>query len=241
MPKIPMSWLGESVALGSATPEEVAAALVKVGLEEEGISGGGITGPLVVGRVLSLVKEAQKNGKTINYCRVDVGALNDPAGPGHAPDDGTDWPTSRGIVCGAHNFVEGDFVVVVLPGGVLPGPFPIAGRKTYGHWSDGMICSAKELGLGEDHDGIIVLRHADGSDGLVGADVALEVGDDAIELLGLGEQTVEITVTPDRGYCFSIRGVAREYSHSTGAEFTDPAAIELTGKQIGRASCRERV
>ena len=130
MPKIPMSWLGESVALGSATPEEVAAALVKVGLEEEGISGGGVEGPLVVGRVLSLVKEAQKNGKTINYCRVDVGAdLNDPAGPGHAPDDGVDYPTSRGIVCGAHNFVEGDYVVVVLPGGVLPGPFPIGGPQ----------------------------------------------------------------------------------------------------------------
>ncbi|NYI41722.1 phenylalanine--tRNA ligase subunit beta [Demequina lutea] len=229
MPKIPMSWLGESVALGSATPEEVAAALVKVGLEEEGISGGGVEGPLVVGRVLSLVKEAQKNGKTINYCRVDVGGLNDAAGPGHAPDDGVDYPTSRGIVCGAHNFVEGDYVVVVLPGGVLPGPFPIAGRKTYGHWSDGMICSARELGLGEDHTGIIVLRHADGSAGLVGTDVELTPGDDAIELLGLGEQTVEITVTPDRGYCFSIRGVAREYSHSTGAEFTDPAGIPVMG------------
>jgi len=235
MPKIPMSWLGESVALGSATPEDVAAALVKVGLEEEGISGGGVEGPLVVGRVLSLVKEEQKNGKTINYCRVDVGIRNDPAGPdglvqGHAPDDGSEFPPSRGIVCGAHNFVEGDYVVVVLPGGVLPGPFPIAGRKTYGHWSDGMICSARELGLGEDHDGIIVLRHADGSDGLVAADVSLEVGDDAIALLGLGEQAVEITVTPDRGYCFSIRGVAREYSHSTGAVFTDPAGIAVTGE-----------
>jgi phenylalanyl-tRNA synthetase beta chain len=230
-----MSWLGECVALGSATPEEVAAALVKVGLEEEGISGGGVTGPLVVGRVLSIVKEAQSNGKTINYCRVDVGIRNDPAGDnglvqGHAPDDGGEFPPSRGIVCGAHNFVEGDHVVVVLPGGVLPGPFPIAGRKTYGHWSDGMICSARELGLGDDHTGIIVLRHADGSAGLVGTDVELTPGDDAIELLGLGEQTVEITVTPDRGYCFSIRGVAREYSHSTGAEFTDPAGIEVTGE-----------
>jgi phenylalanyl-tRNA synthetase beta chain len=234
MPKIPMSWLGECVALGSATPEEVAAALVKVGLEEEGISGGGVTGPLVVGRVLSIVKEAQSNGKTINYCRVDLGVRNDPPGDnglvqGHAPDDGGEFPPSRGIVCGAHNFVEGDHVVVVLPGGVLPGPFPIAGRKTYGHWSDGMICSARELGLGDDHTGIIVLRHADGSAGLVGTDVELTPGDDAIELLGLGEQTVEITVTPDRGYCFSIRGVAREYSHSTGAEFTDPAGIEVTG------------
>lgn len=229
MPKIPVSWLAESVELGAATPEDIASALVKVGLEEEGIHGGGVTGPLVVGRVLSLVKEQQSNGKTINYCRVDVGALNDPAGPGHAPDDKAEYPSSRGIVCGAHNFVEGDWVVVVLPGGVLPGPFPIAGRKTYGHWSDGMICSARELGLGEDHAGIIVLRHADGSAGLLPADAVLEPGADAIPLLGLGEVTVEVNVTPDRGYCFSMRGVAREYSHSTGAAFSDPAGIAVTG------------
>ena len=82
MPKIPLKWLEESVDLiPNSTPEDVAAALASVGLEEEGIEGGGVTGPLVVGRVLSLVKEEQSNGKTINYCRVDVGPeLNDPAG-----------------------------------------------------------------------------------------------------------------------------------------------------------------
>src|SRR5690606_882885 len=90
MPKIPLKWLAESVDLVDDAPEAVAAALVSVGLEEEGIEGGEVTGPLVVGRVLSVVKEPQANGKTINYCRVDVGPeLNDPAGPGHAPDDGS--------------------------------------------------------------------------------------------------------------------------------------------------------
>jgi len=230
MPKIPLTWLAESVTLVDEAPEAVAAALVSVGLEEEGIHGGGVTGPLVVGRVMSLVKEQQSNGKTINYCRVDVGEFNDPAGPGVKPDHTVEYPASRGIVCGAHNFVEGDFVVVVLPGATLPGPFPIAGRKTYGHWSDGMICSARELGLGEDHSGIIVLRHADGSAGHVGADVPLTPGQDAIALLGLDEATVEINVTPDRGYCFSIRGVAREYAHATGAQFRDPADVTLTGE-----------
>ncbi len=230
MPKIPLSWLAESVTLVDDAPEAVAAALVSVGLEEEGIHGGGVTGPLVVGRVLSLVKEEQANGKTINYCRVDVGEHNDPAGPGVKPDHTVEYPASRGIVCGAHNFVAGDYVVVVLPGATLPGPFPIAGRKTYGHWSDGMICSARELGLGDDHTGIIVLRHAGGAAGLVGADVSLTPGQDAIALLGLDEKTVEINVTPDRGYCFSIRGVAREYSHATGAAFRDPAAVTLTGE-----------
>jgi len=224
MPKIPLKWLAESVDLiPGSTPEDVAAALARVGLEEEGIEGGSVVGPLVVGRVLSLVKEPQSNGKTINYCRVDVGEFNDPAGPGHAPDDGAQYPSSRGIVCGAHNFVEGDWVVVVLPGATLPGPFPISGRKTYGHWSDGMICSARELGLGEDHAGIIVLTD-------IGFDAAdLTPGQDAIALLGLDESTIEINVTPDRGYSFSIRGVAREYSHSTGQEFRDSADIALTG------------
>jgi len=164
MPKIPLKWLAEPVDLvPDSTPEDVVAALARVGLEEEGIEGGDVSGPLVVGRVLSVVAEPQANGKTINYCRVDVGPEhNDPAGPGHAPDDGTDWPASRGIVCGAHNFVAGDYVVVILPGGVLPGPFPIGGRKTYGHWSDGMICSQRELALGEDHAGIIVLASPSG-------------------------------------------------------------------------------
>ncbi|WP_084075965.1 phenylalanine--tRNA ligase subunit beta [Demequina sp. NBRC 110052] len=236
MPKIPLKWLEESVDLvPGSSAEDVASALVKVGLEEEGIEGGSVTGPLVIGRVISLVKEAQSNGKTINYCRVDVGEHNDPAGPGHKPDNKDEYPASRGIVCGAHNFVEGDFVVVVLPGAVLPGPFPIGGRKTYGHWSDGMICSAKELGLGEDHAGIIVLKSPSGeSDVFAGASVAdedLVPGADAIPLLGLDEKTIEINVTPDRGYSFSVRGVAREYSHSTGQVLRDPAAVPLTGKR----------
>lgn len=219
MPRIPLSWLGQHVELpAGVNAEKVAASLVSVGLEEEAIFGAQVTGPLVVGRVLSLVKEEQKNGKTINWCRVDVGPehneeLDNPKDPQPGPE-----APSRGIICGAHNFVEGDLVVVSLPGTVLPGPFPIAGRKTYGHFSDGMICSTAELGLGEDaEDGIIVLGRG------VAEGIEAKPGDSAIELFGLDEEVVEINVTPDRGYCFSMRGVAREYSHATGAAFTDPA------------------
>lgn len=222
MPRIPLTWLAEHVDLReNADAVSVAADLVSVGLEEEAIIPAKVTGPLVVGRVLDLVKEPQKNGKTINWCRVDVGpehneALDNPKDP----QPGEEVP-SRGIICGAHNFVPGDLVVVSLPGTVLPGPFPIAARKTYGHISDGMICSSQELDLGPEpgnEGGIIVLGKGFGA-GLEHA----QPGDDAIELFGLGDEVVEINVTPDRGYCFSMRGVAREYSHATGATFRDPA------------------
>ncbi|MFK3671524.1 phenylalanine--tRNA ligase subunit beta [Leifsonia aquatica] len=205
--RVPLSWLGEYVDLEpGTTAEEVHAALVAVGLEEEDIHTFEISGPVVVGEVLDFVEEPQSNGKTIRWCQVRVA----PEGQ-TAADGGEDV---RGIVCGASNFLRGDKVVVTLPGSVLPGPFPIAARKTYGHVSDGMIASTRELGLGDDHAGILRLV-------TMGLDP--EVGTDAISLLGLDDTAVEVNVTPDRGYAFSIRGIAREYSHATGAAFRDPA------------------
>ncbi|KAM9864001.1 phenylalanine--tRNA ligase subunit beta [Leucobacter sp. BZR 635] len=210
--RIPLSWLGEFVSLpADTTPEDVHAQLVSVGFEEESVRRFDLSGPLVVGEVLSVEPEPQSNGKTINWCQVRVAPESETAA-----DGGEDV---RGIVCGAHNFGPGDKVVVTLPGAVLPGDFKIAARKTYGHVSDGMIASARELTLGEDHDGIIVLSR-------LGLDPA--IGTDALELLGLADTAVEINVTPDRGYAFSVRGVAREYSHASGSAFTDPAAIEVT-------------
>ena len=215
MPLVPTQWLAEHVEIPEGlTAQELAAALVKVGLEEETIHSAEVTGPVVVGKVLARSPEKQKNGKVVNYCRVDVGEHNDASGTGKEPSD----LPSRGIICGAHNFDVGDYVAVSLPGAVLPGGFAISARKTYGHLSDGMICSALELGLGEDHDGIIVLAAA-------GDDEAVKklpgVGCDVLPYLGIGGETLEINITPDRGYCFSMRGVAREYHHSTGAAFTD--------------------
>jgi phenylalanyl-tRNA synthetase beta chain len=188
--------------------------LVKVGFEEEAVHRptDALRGPVVVGQVLSLVKEPQSNGKTINWCQVRVvpeGQEQPLTGKGIDPSG------VQGIVCGAHNFVEGDKVVVTLPGAVLPGDFHISARKTYGHMSAGMIASVRELGIGEDHDGILVLSR-------IGLDP--EIGTDAMELLGLYDEAAEINVTPDRGYAFSIRGVAREYAHATGTVFTDPAS-----------------
>ena len=204
--RVPLSWLADYVDLpGDATPESVMAELVKVGLEEEGSHGFGVTGPVVVGQVLEFTPEPQTNGKTINWCQVRVAAAGE-----KAADGGEDV---RGIVCGASNFVVGDKVVVCLPGAVLPGDFRIAARSTYGHISDGMMASARELNLSDDHAGIIRLHE-------LGLDP--KVGSDALELLSLNETAAEVNVTPDRGYCFSMRGIAREYSHATGADFRDP-------------------
>jgi phenylalanyl-tRNA synthetase beta chain len=221
--RVPIRWLGEWVDLPEdATLDGIHAALVRVGFEEETVHGFDLTGPIVVGRVLDLADEPQSNGKTIRWCTVDVGESE-----------------PRGIVCGAHNFAVGDLVVVSLPGAVLPGPFPITARKTYGHVSDGMIASERELGLGDEHSGI--LRLADRG-------VDAEPGQDAVALLGLDDAAVEINVTPDRGYALSIRGVAREYSHSTGASFRDPAAavspVDGTGFAVrvdDAAPIRDRV
>ena len=227
MPMVPMSWLRDYVDADPVmTTEELAAALVRVGLEEETIHPARVTGPLVVGRVLSREEFEASNGKTVNYCRVDVGEHNDAPGTGKEPSD----LPSRGIICGAHNFDVDDLVVVSLPGAVLPGPFEIAARKTYGHVSDGMMCSARELGLGEDHNGIIVLQK-DFPD----ADLPA-VGQSVISFLGLGEEVLEINVTPDRGYCFSMRGVAREFSHSTGSAFRDPGLVGTLVESVPQAN-----
>ena len=199
--KAPLSWLRQFAAL----PDDLDArglgeALIRAGLEVETIShaGADITGPLVIGRVVSYEVEHHRNGKSIRYCRVDVADHNDDTG-------------SRGIVCGAHNFEVGDFVVVALPGAVLPGGFEISARRTYGHISDGMICSPRELDLGDDHSGILVLAGDD-----------LQPGADAAPLLMLRDDVLDIAVTPDRGYCLSIRGLARESAQATGVAFTDP-------------------
>lgn len=213
--RIPLSWLREFAQVpADATAEDVMADLVRVGFEEEEVHRPTeeLSGPIVVGQVLSLVKEPQSNGKTVNWCQVRVvpeGQEQTLTGKGIDPSG------VQGIICGAHNFVEGDKVVVTLPGAVLPGDFHISARKTYGHLSAGMIASVRELGIGDDHDGILVLSR-------IGLDP--EIGTDAMELLGLYDQAAEINVTPDRGYAFSIRGVAREYAHATATSFVDPAS-----------------
>lgn len=196
--RLPLSWLGEHVRLPAELgSRDVAAGLIRLGVEVEAVEpvGDDLARPVVVGRVLAYEETIASNGKTIRWCQVDVGE---------------DVP--RGIVCGARNFAEGDLVAVALPGAVLPGGFAISARKTYGHVSDGMICSARELGLGDDHQGILVLPPD------------LPIGADAIDRLELRDTVLDMETTTDRGYQMSVRGIALELAHAFDAPYRDPAA-----------------
>ena len=177
---------------------------MRVGLEVEEVTElGPITGPVVVGRVVEF-ETLTKFKKPIRYCQVHV------AEDEHEPD------AIRGIICGATNSVEGDLVVVALPGAVLPGGFAISKRDTYGRASDGMICAASELGLSDDHSGILVLPPS-----------AALPGSDALELVQPQDAVIELSITPDRGYCVSVRGQARELACALDAGFSDPAGIDI--------------
>ncbi|MGW1230347.1 phenylalanine--tRNA ligase subunit beta, partial [Streptomyces sp. NPDC002530] len=203
--RVPLSWLREYVDLPvTETGRDVQAKLVGVGLEVETVEqiGAGLRGPLVVGQVLT-IEELEGFKKPIRFCTVDVGTAN-----------GTGEPQE--IVCGARNFSVGDKVVVVLPGAVLPGDFAIAARKTYGRTSHGMICSTDELGMGDD-----------GTHGIIVLPPEHEAGTDAIELLQLVDEVLDIAVTPDRGYCLSMRGVARETATAYGLPLRDPALLDV--------------
>ncbi|MGY4927558.1 phenylalanine--tRNA ligase subunit beta [Streptomyces sp. 900105755] len=205
--RVPLSWLREYVDLpATETGRDVQAKLISGGLEVETVEqlGEGLKGPLVVGQVLT-IEELEGFKKPIRFCTVDVGTAN-----------GTGEPQE--IVCGARNFAVGDKVVVVLPGAVLPGDFAIAARKTYGRTSHGMICSSGELGMGDD-----------GTHGIIVLPPETEVGKDAIELLELVDEVLDIAVTANRGDCLSIRGVAREAAIAYGLPLRDPALIDVPG------------
>lgn len=206
--RIPRSWVNDFVNLNGVTDEAIADAFVRVGFEVEDVikQGADLTGPLVVARVIA-IEELTEHKKPIRYVELDC-------------NEGQ----TRFVICGARNFAVNDVVVAALPGAVLPGNFAISARETYGKTSNGMICSAKELGLGDDHSGIIVLPEG-----------TAKVGDDAIDLLQINDTIFDIAVNPDRGYALSIRGAAREIAGALNLVFTDPVehAKSLAFPEVG--------
>ena len=204
--KIPLSWLQEFVAIpAKINSEQISQAFVKVGFEVEGIEeqGADLKGPIVVGKVLS-IEELSGHKKPIRFVGLDVGEKK-----------------TRYVICGARNFKVNDLVVVALPGAVLPGDFKISARETYGKVSDGMICSAKEIGISDEHAGIIVLQEG-------------KVGQDAKALLDVSDVIFDIAVNPDRGYAMSVRGLARELAGSLQVKYVDPADSKVA-KKFGKS------
>jgi phenylalanyl-tRNA synthetase beta chain len=195
--RVPLSWLRDYVDLADVTAREVADRLTAAGLQVERVEslGRDIEG-VVIARVLE-IEELTDYKKPIRWVRLDDGS------------------SERHVVCGATNFEVGDIVAYARPPATLPGGFRIEARKTYDHVSDGMICSGRELGISEEHLGILRLP----------AD--LTIGDDAVAALGLREDVLDISINPDRGYALSVRGVAREVAISFGVPLRDPAAVEV--------------
>ena len=205
--KIPLSWLKEYVTLpAKITSDQISQAFVKVGFEIESIEaqGADLKGPLVVGKVLS-IEELSEHKKPIRFVGLDVGEKR-----------------TRYVICGARNFKVNDLVVVALPGALLPGDFKISARETYGKISDGMICSAKEIGISDEHAGIIVLQEG-------------KIGQDAIALLDVRDVIFDVSVNPDRGYAMSVRGLARELAGSLQVKYVDPADPKIA-KKFGKNS-----
>jgi phenylalanyl-tRNA synthetase beta chain len=194
--RAPLSWIKEFVEIPSTiSADQISDALIRVGFEVEEIitQGADLTGPLKFGKVLS-IEEITEFKKPIRYVGLDCGEGE-----------------TRYVICGATNFAVGDIVCVAIPGAILPGNFVISARETYGKTSNGMICSARELGISDDHAGIMTF--AEGS---------VEIGADAISVLEINDVIFDIAVNPDRGYALSIRGVAREVAASLGLLYSDP-------------------
>jgi phenylalanyl-tRNA synthetase beta chain len=177
--RISLNWLKTYIDI-ECTPEDLAHQLTMLGLEIESVErpGAEIT-EVYIGQILSI--DPHPDAEKLVVCKTDVGQAE---------------PLQ--IVCGAKNMKAGDRVPTAVIGATLPGGFAIARRKMRGIESQGMMCSARELGLGEEHDGLLILP----------PDVP--VGADAKALLGLDDVVFEIEVTPNRGDWASMIGVARE-------------------------------
>jgi phenylalanyl-tRNA synthetase beta chain len=204
--RAPLSWIREFTPV-DASPADIADALNQLGLEVEAIDEPGreING-VIVARILDVV--AHPDADKIRLADIDYGE------------------GQRRVVCGAPNIEPGMLVPFARVGAMLPGDFRIEKRKIRGIVSEGMLCSARELGLGDDHAGILALP----GDAVLGADVR--------EVLGLDDTVFDLAITPNRPDAMSVAGVARELAAHFGLPFTldaheiEPVVDELRGARV---------
>ena len=198
--RAPLSWIRDFTPL-DAPVDDVVSALNQLGLEVEGVEqpGAEITG-VVSARVLNV--EPHPNADKLALVDVTTGA------------------SETRVVCGAPNVVPGMTVPYAPAGATLPGGFTLERRKIRGQVSDGMLCSAKELGLGEDHSGILDL------------DPATAPGTDVREVLGLDDVIFDLAITPNRPDAMCIVGVARELAAHFSLDFTVPEPVALADASV---------
>lgn len=197
--KVSLKWLSEYVEV----PEDLKAFCDRLDLTGTGVEGiertGDIYDHVVTGQILE--KVAHPDSDHMWVTKVDVGAAN-------VDKDGNPEPLQ--IVCGAQNFNQGDHVVVATIGAVLPGDFKIKKSKLRGVVSCGMNCSARELGIGSDHDGIMILPE----DAPIGMPLA--------DYLKLSDTILDLEITPNRPDCLSMVGMAREVGAMYARDFKNP-------------------
>ena len=205
--RAPLSWIREFTPLDGIAVDDIADALNQLGLEVEAIDAPGrdVNG-VVAARILDVV--AHPDADRIRLADVDFG-------------DG-----QLRVVCGASNIAPGMVVPFARIGAVLPGDFRIERRKIRGIVSEGMLCSARELGLGDDHAGILELP----GDTVLGADVR--------EVLGLDDVVFDLSITPNRPDAMGIEGIARDLAAHFGLPFgldahePGPVGDEVAGAHV---------
>lgn len=206
--KVSLNWLSDHLDLTGRSTQELADMLTFSGIEVEGIESKGVRSEhIVIAQVKSY--EPHPNADRLRLCQVD---------------DGSGQP--RQIVCGAKNFEVGDKVPLALPGAVLPGNFEIKENKLRGVLSQGMMCSGRELGLSEDHEGLLILS----AEAPIGRPFHEIVETDTI---------FELEITPNRPDCLSHLGVARELAALAKLPLKGPTAHNDIKATIKNASADE--
>ncbi len=195
--KFTLNWLKQYIDCAELTPAQLADRLTMAGLEVDAVE------PLchdideiVVARVESVSRHP--NADRLTICQVTAGEGD-----------------SRQVVCGAPNVRAGLVTAIALPGVTMPGGFKIKPAKLRGEKSDGMLCSAKELGIGDDQGGILELPED------------LPIGQSLVEALSLKDIMIEVDLTPNRADCASVLGTAREVGGFIGKKVTPPVTGEL--------------
>lgn len=195
---VPLDWLAEWIEDLPAT-EVLADRLTMAGLEIEGVREHALPEKVVIGYVRAA--QQHPDADRLRVCEVDIGGAE---------------PAT--IVCGAPNVADGQFVAVATPGTRMPDGAKIKKGKLRGVRSEGMICSESELGLGEGHDGILVLAPED-----FAAGKPLVPGEELRSLLP-AVTVLEIAITPNRGDCISVLGIARDVAALFGLALRSPEA-----------------